>query len=31
VGQVMSKTGGSADPATVNDVLREEIAETKEG
>jgi aspartyl-tRNA(Asn)/glutamyl-tRNA(Gln) amidotransferase subunit B len=25
VGQVMSKTGGSADPAVVNDVLRQEI------
>ena len=30
VGQVMRKTGGSADPAVVNDVLREEIAEVKE-
>ena len=30
VGQVMRKTGGSADPAVVNDVLRQEIAEAKE-
>ena len=30
VGQVMRKTGGRADPAVVNDVLREEIAEANE-
>jgi len=30
VGQVMRKTGGSADPAVVNDVLRNEIAKIKE-
>jgi aspartyl-tRNA(Asn)/glutamyl-tRNA(Gln) amidotransferase subunit B len=27
VGQVMGKTGGSADPGTVNELLREELAE----
>ncbi|MFB6171893.1 MAG: hypothetical protein ABEJ23_05115, partial [Haloarculaceae archaeon] len=27
VGQVMQKTGGSADPGTVNEVLRAELAE----
>ncbi|MDY7082013.1 MAG: hypothetical protein SXQ77_06315, partial [Halobacteria archaeon] len=29
VGQVMQKTGGSADPGTANQVLREKLEELK--